>query len=102
MTDVYNPYEKYGVRRVINAAGTLTRVGGSISPPEVFKAMEDASKCFVHIPELQSWAGKVIAEAMGAEAGLPTAGSIRRRLNGPRKGQTRREAGTQSHGSNAT
>ena len=75
MAVIYNPYEKYGIRRVINAAGTLTRIGGSISPPEVFKAMEDASKSFVHIPELQSWAGRAIAEATGAEAGLPTAGS---------------------------
>ena len=75
MRGVYNPYEKYGVRRVVNAAGTLTRIGGSISPPEVFRAMEDASKSFVHIPELQRWAGDIIAKATGAEAGLPTAGS---------------------------
>jgi L-seryl-tRNA(Ser) seleniumtransferase len=75
MAEVYNPYKKYGIRRVINAAGTLTRVGGSISHPDVFRAMEDASKAFVHIPELQHWAGKVIAKASGAEAGLPTAGS---------------------------
>jgi len=75
MRGVYNPYEKYGVRRVVNAAGTLTRVGGSISPPGVFRAMEDASKSFVHIPELQGWAGEIIASATGAEAGLPTAGS---------------------------
>jgi D-glucosaminate-6-phosphate ammonia-lyase len=75
MAGIYNPYEKYGVRRVINAAGTLTRVGGSISPIEVFQAMEDASKSFVHIPELQRWAGEAIAEATGAEAGMPTAGS---------------------------
>jgi uncharacterized pyridoxal phosphate-dependent enzyme len=73
-SEVYNPYEKHGVRRAINAAGTLTRVGGSISPPEVFRAMEDASKSFVHISELQQWAGGIIAEATGAEAGLPTAG----------------------------
>jgi D-glucosaminate-6-phosphate ammonia-lyase len=75
MTGIYSPYEKYGVRRVVNAAGTLTRVGGSISPPEVFRAMEDASKSFVHIPELQRWAGDIIATTTGAEAGLPTAGS---------------------------
>jgi L-seryl-tRNA(Ser) seleniumtransferase len=37
--------------------------------------MEDASKSFVQIPELQSWAGIKIAEATGAEAGLPTAGA---------------------------
>jgi L-seryl-tRNA(Ser) seleniumtransferase len=72
---VYNPYEKYGIRRVINAVSCLTRLGGSIAHPEVYRAMEDASKSFVQIPELQQWAGKAIAEATGAEAGLPTAGA---------------------------
>ncbi len=71
----YNPFKKFGVRSVINAASCLTRLGGSISDPAVFTAMEDASKSFVQIPELQAWAGKKIAEAMGAEAGLPTAGA---------------------------
>ncbi len=75
MREIYNPYEKYGLRRVVNASSSLTRLGGSIAPPEVFRAMEDASKSFVQIPELQHWAGKAIAEATGAEAGLPTAGS---------------------------
>jgi L-seryl-tRNA(Ser) seleniumtransferase len=37
--------------------------------------MEKASKSFVQIPELQQWAGKAIADATGAEAGLPTAGA---------------------------
>jgi D-glucosaminate-6-phosphate ammonia-lyase len=75
MVNIYNPYEKYGIRRVINGATCLTRLGGSISHPEVFSAMQDASKSFVQIPELQAWAGKKIAEATGAEAGLPTAGA---------------------------
>jgi D-glucosaminate-6-phosphate ammonia-lyase len=75
MVNVYNPYKKYGLRRVINAATCLTRLGGSIAHPEVFDAMEDASKSFVQIPELQAWAGRKIAEATGAEAGLPTAGA---------------------------
>jgi L-seryl-tRNA(Ser) seleniumtransferase len=73
--EVYNPYKKFGIRRVLNAASGLTRIGGSISHPDVFKSMEDASKSFVLIPELQQWAGKKIAEATGAEAGLPTAGA---------------------------
>lgn len=73
--DLYNPYEKYGLKRVLNAATQLTRLGGSIPSPEVFRAMEDASKSFVWIPELQAWAGKIIAEVTGAEAGLPTAGA---------------------------
>ena len=68
-------YKKIGIRRVINAASCLTRLGGSIADPTVFKAMEEASKSFVQIPELQQWAGKAIADATGAEAGLPTAGA---------------------------
>jgi D-glucosaminate-6-phosphate ammonia-lyase len=69
-----DPYKFLGVRKAINAAGVLTRIGGSRSPPEVFRAMEEASKSFVTIAELQTAAGKVIAEVTGAEAGLPTAG----------------------------
>jgi L-seryl-tRNA(Ser) seleniumtransferase len=72
----YDPYEKYGLTRVINAATSLTLLGGSMPHPDVFKAMEDASKAFVSIPVLQHWAGKRIAEAFGAEAGLPTAGAV--------------------------
>ena len=75
MVKLYDPYEKYGIRRVVNAATSLTSLGGSTSPPEVFKAMEDASKSYVDIAELQRWAGERIAEATGAEAGLPTAGA---------------------------
>ena len=71
---VNDPYKALGVRKAINAAGILTRIGGSRSPPEVFRAMEEASKSFVTIAELQTAAGKVIADATGAEAGLPTAG----------------------------
>ena len=75
MVDVYNPYKKMGLRRVINGATCLTRLGGSIAHPDVFEAMKDASMSFVQIPELQAWAGKKIAAATGAEAGLPTAGA---------------------------
>jgi uncharacterized pyridoxal phosphate-dependent enzyme len=70
-----NPYKKMGIRRVINAATCLTRLGGSIADPTVYKAMQQASKAFVQIPELQQWAGRAIAQATGAEAGLPTAGA---------------------------
>jgi L-seryl-tRNA(Ser) seleniumtransferase len=72
---IQDPYKKLGLRRVINAATCLTRLGGSIADPSVYRAMEEASKSFVQIPELQHWAGKAIAEATGAEAGHPTAGA---------------------------
>lgn len=76
LVEAYDPYEKYGLKRVINAATSLTLLGGSMPHPDVFKAMEDASKAFVSIPVLQHWAGGQIAEAFGAEAGLPTAGAV--------------------------
>lgn len=71
---VEDPYKALEVRKTINAAGVLTRIGGSRSPSEVFRAMEKASKSFVTIAELQTAAGRFIAETTGAEAGLPTAG----------------------------
>ncbi|UCD44608.1 MAG: hypothetical protein JSV27_10910 [Candidatus Bathyarchaeota archaeon] len=73
MSKLYNPYEKFGIRRVINAATSVTTLGGSTPDPDVFVAMADAAKSFVSIVELQRWAGERIAEATGAEAGLPTA-----------------------------
>ncbi len=76
MEGLYDPYRKFGLKRIINAATSLTLLGGSMPHPEVFKAMEDASKAFVNIPDLQNWAGRKIADAFGAEAGLPTAGAV--------------------------
>jgi len=73
---VYDPYEKFGLKRTINAATSLTTLGGSMPDPSVFEAMIDASKAFIYIPELQHWAGKKLARALGAEAGLPTAGAV--------------------------
>lgn len=73
---VYDPYEKFGLRRTINAATSLTTLGGSMPNPSVYEAMIDASKAFIYIPELQQWAGEKLAESLGAEAGLPTAGAV--------------------------
>ena len=68
-------YERLGVKRTINAASWVTRLGGSIMPPPVVQAMEDASRWFVDMDELNKKAGDVIARFTGAEAGLVTAGS---------------------------
>ena len=72
----YDPFKKHGLKRTINAATCLTALGGSMPKPEVFEAMQDASKAFIYIPQLQRWAGERLAEAFGAEAGLPTAGAV--------------------------
>jgi D-glucosaminate-6-phosphate ammonia-lyase len=68
-------YRALGVRIVLNAAGTLTRLGGSRMAPEVLAAMAEASRAYVRIEDLQEAAGKVIAEATGAESGYVTSGA---------------------------
>jgi D-glucosaminate-6-phosphate ammonia-lyase len=68
-------YERFGVRTRINAAGLLTRLGGSLMPVEVLDAMTEAAGSFVDMAELQAAASGVIARHTGAEAGLVTAGA---------------------------
>ncbi len=61
-------YESLGVRPVINAAGTLTSLGGSLMAPAVLDAMSDAAGAFVDMGELHLAAGRRIAELLGVEA----------------------------------
>ncbi len=68
-------YDELGVRTVINASGTLTRLGGSRMAPEVLAAMAEAAASFVHIDELQAKAGEEIARVTGAEAGYVVTGA---------------------------
>lgn len=67
--------ERLGVPRRINAAGTLTRLGGARMAPEVLAAMVEAAGASVDIAQLQSAASERIAQATGAEAGLVTSGA---------------------------
>ena len=46
-------YEELGVRTLINAAGTVTRYGGSLMAPEVLDSMRGASQQFCHLDEVQ-------------------------------------------------
>ncbi|TAJ24382.1 MAG: aminotransferase class V-fold PLP-dependent enzyme [Reyranella sp.] len=70
-----DPYAALGVRRRINAAGALTRLGGAVMAPEVVEAMAAASRASVDIGELQDAASARIAQVTGAEAGLVTTGA---------------------------
>jgi L-seryl-tRNA(Ser) seleniumtransferase len=70
-----NPYAALGVKRRINAAGTLTRLGGALMAPEVVDAMGAAARWSVDIGELQAAASRTIARVTGAEAGLVTTGA---------------------------
>lgn len=72
MTD---PFARFGVSRVLNAAGTLTRLGGANVAPEVAAAMAAAAQTSVDIVSLQAAASRQIAAATGAEAGMVTTGA---------------------------
>ena len=89
-------YERFGVRTRINAAGLLTRLGGSLMPAEVLDAMTEAAGSFVDMAELQAAASAVIARHTGAEAGLVTSGG-RGRAHG-RDGGLPRRTGCRAHG----
>jgi L-seryl-tRNA(Ser) seleniumtransferase len=68
-------YERLGVRTIVNAAGAMTRLGGTRMRPEVVAAMAEAAGALVRIDELQAAAGAVIARHTGAEAGYVTCGA---------------------------
>lgn len=68
-------YDDLGVRRIINAKGTATRLSGGIMRPEVSRAMSEASQACVDMAELQAAASKRIAAATGAEAGYVASGA---------------------------
>jgi len=74
-TTVPGIYERLGIRRIINAAGPVTRLGGKRIAPEVAAAMAEAAQSHVQIDELHERASHVLAEATGAEAGLITSGA---------------------------
>src|SRR5437764_15025075 len=69
-----NMYRSIGVRPVINARGTFTIITGSQTLPEVKRAMDQASRSFVHMDELMDGVSQRLAELTGAEWGIVTAG----------------------------
>ncbi len=68
-------YSSLGVKPVINGVGVVTVLGGSIMPPEVIRAMEEASRYFIPLPELQKKVGARIAELLKAPAAMVTCGA---------------------------
>ena len=61
--------------RILNAAGTLTRLSGARVSPEVAEAMAEAAGLSFDMWQLQAAASVRIAAATGAEAGLVTTGA---------------------------
>ncbi len=68
--DIHN---KYNLRRVINACGKMTHLSGAIVLPEIAEQAAESLKHFFELDATQAAAGRVIAEASGAESGCVTA-----------------------------
>jgi len=68
-------YQKLGVAKIINAAGTYTALTASIMPPSVQAAVARAAKSPVRLVELQNAAGEYIARKLKCEAALVTDGA---------------------------
>src|SRR5437868_6271244 len=68
-------YEKLGVAKIINAAGTYTALTASTMPPSVVAAVARAAKHPVRLQELQNAAGEYLARQLRCEAALVTAGA---------------------------
>lgn len=65
-----------GVRPHLGAHEHISRLSGSRMPREVIEAMVEANGFFVDMHELAEAAGRRIAEVMGAEAAIVTAGAF--------------------------
>ncbi|MCA1666608.1 MAG: aminotransferase class V-fold PLP-dependent enzyme [Thermomicrobia bacterium] len=68
-------YDDLGMRRVINAAATLTRLGGSVMPPPVVAAMVEGAAMHVDLPLLQARVGERIAALTQNEACYVSSGA---------------------------
>jgi L-seryl-tRNA(Ser) seleniumtransferase len=73
--DSMKVYTSLGLRPIINASGTYTHLGGSLMPPEVLDAMNDAARHYVPIRDLTRATGQRIAELTGNPAALVTTGA---------------------------
>ncbi len=68
-------YEKLGVTKIINAAGTYTILTASTMPPPVQAAVARAAKHPVRLIELQRKAGEYLAKRLRCEGAVVTAGA---------------------------
>ena len=80
-----NIYQRIGVRPIINCKGTFTIISGSQSLPEVKKALEEASRHYVHLDELMDGVGRRLAEL--------TQGGMGNHHGGMRRGGDSRHGG---------
>jgi len=67
--------EELGVKKVVNAWGTITLLGGTTMSDGVVDAMREASKVYVDIKDLHKKAGDHIAKMLGVEAACIVSGA---------------------------
>jgi L-seryl-tRNA(Ser) seleniumtransferase len=68
-------YDKLGVTKIINAAGTYTSLTASLMPSSVQAAVAKAAKNPVSLAHLQRAAGEYLARQLRCEAAMVTAGA---------------------------
>ena len=69
-------YGRYGVKRVVNAAFHLTRLGGSTLSLAVLKAMDEANESYCNMWDLVEKGSAHIAKGVGAPAAWITSGAF--------------------------
>jgi len=67
--------EKLSLKRIINAAGKLTALGGSTVSADVARALAEAAQVHVRFDELLVKSGEYIAKLLGAEDAVATTGA---------------------------
>ena len=73
--DAEDYYEKLGVAKIINAAGTYTTLTAACMPPVVLAAVQKAALHPVRLQELQIKSGEYIARKLRCEGALVTSGA---------------------------
>jgi L-seryl-tRNA(Ser) seleniumtransferase len=68
-------YDKLGVPKIINAAGTYTTLTAACMPPEVLAAVQKAALHPVRLHDLQVNAGEYIARRLQCEGAVVTSGA---------------------------
>ena len=68
-------YQRLGISPVINAASSITRLGGTRTRPETLELMAQAARVMVNIDDLNRAAGREVARLVGAEAGFVCSGA---------------------------
>jgi len=68
-------YNKLGITKRINAAGTYTYLTGALMPPSVQAAVAQAAKHPVFLEDLQKAAGEYLARKLRCEGAMVTAGA---------------------------